>query len=225
LNNHPLENTFEEQIVVESIEVLEEIVVTHQVIRPVGKLQKSLRERPDDKALWEAFNRGQEDAFMAIYEQYFQCLCDFGVQLAPLNIVEDAVQDMFVDLRKKRGRLPILKSSIKLFLFQCLKRRLFNMLKKVNKKNELNDDQIFSFAPSTETLIILEDGKNEQIEKLDKALAGLSQKQREAIYYYFYQNMSYDEVKELLGYEQVKSARSYIYKIIKSLRNSLTIFL
>lgn len=209
----------------ESTEVLEEIVVSHQLIRAVGTPQKGLPKRPDDVALWEAFKRGEEDAFMLIYEQHFQSLCDFGVQIASLNMVEDAVQDMFVSLRKKRGQLPRIKSSIKLFLFQCLKRRLFNMLKKANATNAVKDSELFSFVPSAETEIILADGKKEQIAKLDKALAGLSQKQREAIYYYFYQNMSYDEVKELLGYDQVKSARSYIYKVIKSLRASLSIFL
>ncbi|HUH47357.1 MAG TPA: RNA polymerase sigma factor, partial [Arenibacter sp.] len=155
-----------------------------------------------DKDLWEAFKKGDEGAFIRIYNTYFEVLCDFGVQYVSLNIVEDAVQDLFIDLRKDRLKLPQIKNTILLFLFQCLKRRIFNILRKENRMGKENIlDPRFGITPCHESVIILNQEQKLKLERLDKALTGLNERQREAIYYYFYKGMTYDEVKELLGFK------------------------
>lgn len=175
--------------------------------------------------LWEAFKNGDEGAFIRIYNTYFEVLCDFGVQYVSLNIVEDAVQDLFIDLRKRRNKLPPIKNTILLFLFQCLKRRILNILKKENKIDRDNaSDFRFEITPSHESVIILDQDRQIKLEKLDKALAGLNAKQREAIYYYFYKGMGYEEVRELLGFKDIKSARNLIYKVVGKLRKNLSFF-
>ncbi|GGW48554.1 RNA polymerase sigma factor [Arenibacter certesii] len=179
----------------------------------------------NDSELWEEFKRGNEEAFITIYNRYFQELCDFGVQYASLDIVEDAVQDVFINLRKKRQKLPIIKKSIRLFLFQCLRNNLFNHLKNSKKFSKIkNPADRFEITLSHQSVIILREEQNLNLKKLDNALAGLSEKQREAIYYYFYKGMSYDELKELVGYKDVKSARNLIYRIIKSLKKNFYSF-
>ncbi len=63
-----------------------------------------------------------------------------------------------------------------------------------------------------------------KLQKLDKALASLSERQREAVYYYFYKGMTYEEVRELLDFKDVKSARNLIYKVVETLRKNFPIF-
>lgn len=180
----------------------------------------------DPLTLWSNFIGGDEDAFIGIYNLYFKDLCDFGVQFAPVCLVEDAVQDMFIDLRKKRNVLPFINKSLRSFLFQCLKRRLFNMLKKQKKiQNGIMSEHCFEIVPHHESVIILNQEHKEKLEKLHKAMADLNAKHREAIYYYFYKGMGYEEVQELLGFQDVKSARNLIYKVIKVLRKSFLLFL
>lgn len=174
----------------------------------------------EDNLLWNKFKEGDESAFVHIYKQSFESLCHFGVQFAPLNLVEDCIQDMFIDLRQKREKLPEIKNSIRLYLFQTLKRRIFNVLKK--KKNKLIFEDVeklnFEIIPPHESLLILNQSQKITLEKLEKALKGLNEKQREVVYYFFYKGMSYEEISKMMGYEHVKSARNMVYKIISHLK-------
>lgn len=175
--------------------------------------------------LWEAFRIGDEGAFIRIYNTYFEELCDFGIQYVSLNIVEDAIQDLFIDLRRKRSKLPPIKRTIRLFLFQCLKRRILNILKKESKVSQgITFEDRFELTPSHESVIILNQERQMQIEKLDRALAGLNEKQREVVYYYFYKGMSYEEVRELIGFKDVKSVRNLVYKVLGALKRNYLYF-
>lgn len=204
---------------------LEEKLFDPEVPCPKIPLEENKYDSLSEIELWEAFKIGDEGAFIRIYNTYFEELCDFGVQYASLDMVEDAVQDLFIDLRKRRNRLPRIKNTIRLFLFQCLKRRILNFLKKENKINKGNiSGHGFEIIPSHESVIILNQERQIQFEKLDRALAGLNERQREAVYYYFYKGMSYDEVRELIGFKDVKSVRNLIYKVVGTLRKSFLFF-
>ncbi|AGA78427.1 RNA polymerase sigma factor [Echinicola vietnamensis] len=173
----------------------------------------------DDGAIWQQFKEGNESAFIHIYNCYFEELCQFGLQFAEVTLVEDCVQDLFIYLRRKREKLPLITSSIRLFLYQSLKRRIFNALKKNSYKLERYPvTEQFNIVPSHETLLMLNLQQKEQLEKLNKALAGLNEKQREVVYYYFYKGMSYEDIQQLMGYDHVKSARNMVYRIIGKLK-------
>ncbi|UNZ00290.1 RNA polymerase sigma factor [Zhouia spongiae] len=172
-----------------------------------------------DPDLWKLFLDGDEGAFVKIYNDYFFTLCNFGIQYTNIEVVKDAVQDMFIDLRKKRRHLPKIKKSLKLFLFQCLKRRLLNILKKQSRLSVPDKEcEEFGFHKSHEEVIILNQGQKQDIDRLENALGRLNKKQREVIYYYFYQGMGYEEIQDLMGFDNIKSARNLVYKIIKTLR-------
>ncbi|QDH79414.1 RNA polymerase sigma factor [Echinicola soli] len=180
----------------------------------------------DDAVIWQQFKVGNESAFIYIYNSYFEELCQFGLQFAQVALVEDCVQDMFIDLRRKREKLPPITLSIRLFLFQSLKRRIFNVLKKKSSKLErYAASEHFGISPSQETLMILSLQQKERLEKLDKALAGLNEKQREVVYYYFYKGMGYEEIQQMMGYDHVKSARNMVYRIIGKLKEVFLITL
>lgn len=171
--------------------------------------------------LWDKFRQGDEGAFVHIYKTHFEELCHFGIQFVQLPLVEDCIQDLFIDLRKKRERLPEINKSIRLFLFQALKRRIFNVLKKQKPEQwEALAQQKFGFSMCHESLLILHQHQKEQFEKLEKALSSLNEKQREVVYYFFYKGMGYEELKELMGYDHVKSARNMVYKVVKSLKKA-----
>ena len=58
-----------------------------------------------------------------------------------------------------------------------------------------------------------------QLQSLKTALEQLSSKERQIIYFYFYQNLSYTEIAEVLNYDHVSSARRSVYKVLKKLRD------
>ena len=57
----------------------------------------------DDVRLWELFREGKEIAFSHIYGTHFEGLFQYGCQFTKNeSLVEDALQDMFIELREKR---------------------------------------------------------------------------------------------------------------------------
>ena len=80
----------------------------------------------------------------------------------------------------------------------------------------------FQVQTSPEMQIISNETATYNKSKLNTAINKLPKRQREAIYYFFYENFSYQEIASLMGMSKVKSARSLIYKAIDSLRGCIT---
>jgi RNA polymerase sigma factor (sigma-70 family) len=187
----------------------------------------------NDEALWRCFIGGDEDAFVSIYNKYFEILIDYGYQLTlDIKLTEDLVQDLFIDLRKKRTNLSSIRSSIKVYLMVSLKNRFINS--KRNKSfrlipiNNCSPDS-FRVTDSVEQEIIDRLTDEETIEKLKNSINQLPYKQREAIFYYFYEGMNFEDIRVLLELGSVNSTRNLIHKAIKALKiyllKSIFIFL
>jgi len=77
-----------------------------------------------DLLLWKSFKSGSESAFIFIYEHNFEMLYSYGRRLTNNeDVIKDAIQDLFIELRKNRENLGD-TDSIKFYLFKCLKRRI-----------------------------------------------------------------------------------------------------
>ncbi|AWW32744.1 sigma-70 family RNA polymerase sigma factor [Echinicola strongylocentroti] len=177
------------------------------------------RGQMDDFGLWSLFKEGNESAFVLIYERYFEDLLQYGLMFsANENLVKDAVQELFIDLRKSRSRLGN-TNNIKFYLFKCLKRRIVKESKKwYNKILELKGDYSFTVTYSHEQLLIDKQLNVEQIEKLNIALSQLNPRKREVIFYFFYEGLSYEEIRQMMGLSNIKSARNLLYKAISFLK-------
>ncbi|MFT7162629.1 MAG: hypothetical protein ACI9GZ_003821 [Bacteroidia bacterium] len=67
--------------------------------------------------LWNNFKSGDEASFIFIYKKYFPKLFQFGNQFTSrAGLVEDSIQDLFIELREKREKITI-KRSIKFYGF------------------------------------------------------------------------------------------------------------
>jgi RNA polymerase sigma factor (sigma-70 family) len=61
----------------------------------------------------------------------------------------------------------------------------------------------------------------EKIEELNSAIAKLSPRKKEIIYYFFYEGFSYVQVQEIMGLDSVKTTRNLMYKALGFLREKL----
>ena len=77
----------------------------------------------------------------------------------------------------------------------------------------------FSTELSSECIYINKQIKEEQLEKLNKALKALDCKEREAIYYFYYEGLSYEQIAEIFNFSHVSSARRVMYRGLRHLRN------
>jgi DNA-directed RNA polymerase specialized sigma24 family protein len=61
----------------------------------------------------------------------------------------------------------------------------------------------------------------EQKERLNDALQQLTGRQREIIYYFYYESFSIEQVRELMDFQSVKAAQNLLYRTIRVLRTIL----
>ena len=171
----------------------------------------------DDLALWKAFKSGSESAFISIYNQYFHQLYQFGFQfLDDKEAIKDLIQDLFIEIRKNRASLSS-TDSIKLYLFKSIKRKIFRFLKNRNRFQFVHEFP-FEFTHHIEHTIIQHQLNSEKIAALNARVKCLTARQREVIYYYFYENLSYEQIRELMGFTKTRAARNLLYRAIKELR-------
>jgi RNA polymerase sigma-70 factor (ECF subfamily) len=198
---------------------------------PASKSSNSYRKEAPAVALqqqkWEELKTGSESAFIWIYSTFFNDLVRYGYQITnEIELVEDCVQDLFIDLRKNRSKLPELKFSLKHYLFKSLKNKIllyYRSRKMISLERTLVSYLGFQLSPSIEETLIIEQTEQESIQQIRNAINGLPFRQREALFYLYYENLSYQEIKSLLELDNERSARNLVYKAIASLRQKLDV--
>lgn len=188
----------------------------------ITKNEYRISDLPDNE-IWNEFKNGNEGAFNYIYETYFQNLYQYGQQFTKdLDLIKDLMQDLLIDIRENRknlGNAP----SIKFYLFKAFRRKIFRYQKqnKIVYSDIIESYNNFQIEKSHEIMLIQNQFHDQWKITLEKAFTKLSKRQKEAIYYYFYQSMGYEEVASIMGLKNIKSARNLIYKSIDALKSQI----
>jgi RNA polymerase sigma-70 factor (ECF subfamily) len=197
----------------------------HNNIYPLGHSESiKVYEEKSDLDIWNAFNKGDENAFNYIYRMYVKVLFKYGCQMCKdQNHIQDCIQNIFIDLRRKRGNLSEVQ-TIKAYLFKILYREL---IRKTNKSKETvtpspeKINQYFSIEFSHETKIIQLENQEENSYRVQTALNKLTCRQRQAILMLYEEGMTYKEISVAMDLNEVKSARKVIYRALTSLKSLL----
>ncbi|TFV97694.1 RNA polymerase sigma factor [Algoriphagus kandeliae] len=196
-----------------------EVVHRHQEIIKIF-------ESKSDSEIWLAFNASDEMAFNYLFRIYTPQLFKYGCQFqVGEEMVQDAIQNLFIYLRGKRGSLsPV--ASIKAYLFKSLQYELIKLIKKDKNKIMISSDELeanFPIEISIENSIIDSEEKQEQLINLNIAIKKLSSRQRQAILLLYEDGLSYKDIAEIMEFSEVKSARKLIYRALDALRVNMGI--
>ncbi len=174
-------------------------------------------EQISDAQLWEYFREGDKKAFDLIYDRHFQSLCWYGDKICQDKaLVEDVVQDLFIYLWTRRIQLGP-TDAIKFYLFRCLRRKLLRTMEQEGKRLA-NSSENMDFALELSSIIEVNTEEEERkLKLLAGALHRLTDRQREAIYLKFYNNLSFQEVATVMNIE-VRSLYNLIGRTIDILR-------
>jgi RNA polymerase sigma-70 factor (ECF subfamily) len=169
--------------------------------------------------LWEAFRSGDQDAFAALFREHYETLFKFGNKFTTdTELLEDCIQELFIELWQAKSRAPVL--SVKAYLLKSLKYKLLKAFRKQGKVLPLYDNGEGYFEWSHENFLIEQQENDEKKQLVIKALGRLSSRQKEIIYLKYYQNLSYEEVSEIMNINY-QVARNLLYQAIKSLKSIL----
>lgn len=138
----------------------------------------------------------------------------YGCQLTrDTGVVEDLLQDFFVALRLGRQKTSKV-SCIKAYLMKSFRRKIIRHLKK--KKilvfNEGFTEGNFKISFHHDMQFIKTQFHQEQQKHIAQMLNKLTQREREAVYYFYFENLDYKSISQVMGLSSAKSARNLIYK-------------
>lgn len=176
--------------------------------------------KEDSQAIWKDFKAGDEKAFILLYEQHANMLYGYGCRFTTDNeLVKDCLQDFFVYLREKREGLGN-PASVKFYLLKAFKRRVLDYLRKGKKEKEKSQEVIRDgfYSNRMHETVFIQQQEESKLLNLEKALKSLNTKEREAIYYFYYQNLSYEQIAEILDFSYISSARRLIYRSLKKMK-------
>jgi RNA polymerase sigma factor (sigma-70 family) len=177
-----------------------------------------------DKEVWREFKSGSEVALTYIYNQYFQTLYRYGSQFTrDRGFIKDAIQDLFIELLKRRGKLSD-TTSIKYYLFKSLKTNIISKLRrrKILFIEETNGYD-FDISVSIEEKIINTQLDEERKQRLTNAIKKLKKKQQEIIYYYYFEDLDFFQIASLMQFSNQKSVQNLLYRALHLLKNSLLV--
>ena len=163
---------------------------------------------------------GDESAFEALYRRYFQVLFSYGKRvIKDEDLVNDAIQDLFVDIWRTRHSLSQAQ-SVRFYLFRSLRRKIHRSLKEENLQGKDWEHLPEEFLPveiSAETSFSNNEEIFIQTEKLNSWLNQLPARQNEALVLRYFHNLEYPEIAEMLSIKE-QTARNLVQKALFILR-------
>jgi RNA polymerase sigma factor (sigma-70 family) len=180
------------------------------------------RTIPDtvDEVLLLQMAEDSYEAFTVLYKRHIRSLTLYGLKFtADVLLVEDSLHDLFVWLWEKRKIHKII--SLKSYLFKSLRTSLIRKIGKVRKISFLEDNDTaggFGLTEySAEFIRTNNETINEQQQKLHKALAMLTARQREIIYLRYTENISFEDIAQGMNIN-VKACYKLMARAITALR-------
>lgn len=165
------------------------------------------------------FLKNDGDAFKVLYIKGVNELYSYGLGMGySSDVCKDAIQDVFYKIYIQRNKLYNIL-NFKLYLFKCFKNRLVDIEKQ--KKHFIEIDHCHSLNISVSMLedIINKEEKDILKKKINELLEQLTDKQKEALYLRYMQELDYAEIAEIMKIN-IDSARKLVYRSLENIRNN-----
>ncbi|GAA4467460.1 sigma-70 family RNA polymerase sigma factor [Nibrella saemangeumensis] len=168
--------------------------------------------------LWHEYRAGDMYALANIIQRAYPDLFHWGMRLhADREFVKDCIQEMFVSLWKIHDTIGSVE-NVRSYLLVVLKTRILRELsKKYNThQSSLSDEYSFSVEFAADLRLIEEEHEIYQVRKMEQVIRHLPDRQKELIYLRFYQDLSYEQIAEVMQLE-----RQSVYNLLNKSLNSL----
>jgi RNA polymerase sigma factor (sigma-70 family) len=174
-----------------------------------------------DLKIWNDFRKGKPYALSHIYHLHVQMLFRYGKKFSlDDELIKDTIQDLFFDLIRTRENLGE-TDNICFYLMASFRRKL---AKSMNRRTlvEYRDDKEMTaeIVFSAEHDLIGKEELSQREHTVRKALAVLTPRQREILFYKYTCNFSYEQICEIMKL-QYDSARKQVSRALKSMKDIL----
>lgn len=169
----------------------------------------------DDKALIEAFQSGDEFAFVSLYNRYKNPVYAFCVKmLGDRTLAQDVMQETFLRVYEYRDRL-LNTSSFKSWVFTIARNQCLNQLRRAKRQVSLEGEE-GSLEPHIPHGQVDAMEKSEQTAMVNHFLTELKEDYREVLILREYQNLSYEEIAAVTR-STLSAVKSRLFKARRKL--------
>lgn len=175
---------------------------------------------------WTQLKSGNKTSLEWLYRNFSPSLLKYGYAFTQNHtLVEDCLQDLFIQLWEKREGLGE-TTSVKNYLFASLRRSIWKRTKKqLRIQNEGQDGILpFEIELNIEDQKIANEEQKEQSARLKRAMEGLSDRQKELLYLKYQEGLTYDEICESMDIHY-QSARNLMSSALTKLRKHMILML
>ena len=179
-------------------------------------LQDNTPPAPDPG--WEAFRKGDRDAFAQLYDEHAPPLIVYGIRVSgDEGLVRDVIQDLFVEIWRSRANLQS-PGSVRGYLLKALR---YKLMRKAAVRL-LYADSLPEQADTANPETIILEHENEVIRRqlIRRAIDRLPKRQQEMINLRFYQGLSTEEAASVMSVNY-QSAANLLHRAVSQLREML----
>ncbi|MCF8297825.1 MAG: RNA polymerase sigma-70 factor [Saprospiraceae bacterium] len=162
------------------------------------------------------FKIKNETHFKIIFEEYFSSLYYYAVRIIHDNqLAEDVVQEIFLDLWKKRDEVYI--NKIANYLYTAVRYRCMNHIRHKKVKVDFLEKRIREYEPQIDDSIIMIE--EEMVREINNLINSMPE-QRKNVFLHFLDGLSQDEIANELNIS-VNTVKTHKLKARQFLRDHL----
>lgn len=157
----------------------------------------------DHFVLWKDFRNGDEKAFETLLHLFYTPLYEYGFRFQKdESRLQDALHDLMISLWERREHLNDTQ-NLRLYLFKSFRHQIFREKQQKAPLSIETEDTFLPiessfFSESAEGEIIRNEVDFEKSAKIQHVLGKLTSRQQEILHLKFYENLSNEEIAELL---------------------------
>lgn len=189
-------------------------------MRQANLSNNSMFTQDESYIKWKLFLEGDDQAYSWIYTHYIQVLYNYGLQITPdSEIVKDCIQEVFVKIYKAKKKLTVPQNP-KVYLMIALKNNIYNTF----NQERLQKNYAFSLYQTEEQLTVKnefidQEARHEEMNNIKRMMKILTPRQREVIYYRFIEELSYDDICQIMGLNY-QSAYNLLQRSLQKIREA-----
>jgi RNA polymerase sigma-70 factor (ECF subfamily) len=190
-----------------------------RVPAPLGA-KSELPESMTDERLLERASRGDEAAFLTLYEQYRDVVFRFAYRLlGSQELAEDVAHDCFVSLLKQPGRFDPARASLKTYLLAATRNLAMKHFRGVRAEDALEDLADEPSVPERRGPLhqLLDE---ELAQEVRRAIDNLPPLQREALILFEYEELALAEIATVVGAD-VGTVKARLHRARQRLKRQL----
>jgi RNA polymerase sigma factor (sigma-70 family) len=178
-------------------------------------------KQDEDVKLWLTYRQGDREALGLLAERYYRTLLRYGLKFGEdAQVVEDCIQNIFLDLWQNRLRISSTQ-SVKFYLLKSLRHAIIHQRSYQKRFRYVEESGWESSIPdpvNAENYLIEQESLTALLAQLQLQLSALPRREREAIYLRYYENLNVEQIAEIMGINK-QSVSNFLQKALSKLRS------